>query len=113
MRKGKAISFVNAPDELHLQRIEKLIRMNIRVAKIPKGLLVEETPFEEQQEIDRKIDSQRKKADPDFKGAFHEKKVKKPARKSEKRQTSSSTYSKSARPSGDKKIRKPSRKPGK
>jgi ATP-dependent RNA helicase RhlE len=30
MREGKAISFVNAPDELHLSRVEKLIRMKIQ-----------------------------------------------------------------------------------
>ena len=85
MRSGTAISFIAPPDEIHLQRIEKLIRMNIEVAKLPPGVHVEETPFEEQQEMARKLDQQRKKADPDFKGAFHEKKKKNSAPKRDKK----------------------------
>lgn len=75
-RLGSAISFVNAPDELHLERIEKLIRSKIVEKPVPDGLEVEKTPFEEQQEMDLKLDEQRKRANPDFKGAFHEKKLK-------------------------------------
>jgi len=93
MREGKAISFVNAPDELHLARVEKLIRMKIPVITVPKNLLSENTSFEEQQEMLRKLDNQRKKADPDFKGAFHEKKGVLAARKSDKRKPSRKTNS--------------------
>lgn len=75
-RLGSSISFVNAPDELHLDRIEKLIRSKIAEKPVPDKLEVEKTPLEEQQEMDRKLDEQRKRADPDFKGAFHEKKLK-------------------------------------
>ncbi|HEX8607076.1 MAG TPA: ATP-dependent helicase, partial [Pedobacter sp.] len=34
----------------------------------------EETPYEEKQAINRAIDDQKRRDDPDFKGAFHEKK---------------------------------------
>jgi ATP-dependent RNA helicase RhlE len=114
LRKGKAVSFVNAPDELHLQRTEKLIRMSIPVLKVPRDLLVEETPFEEQQEMDRKLDAQRKKADPDFKGAFHEKKNPRPV--SGKTKKSLSAPRKKGTPAAQKgagPVRKQSRRNGK
>lgn len=76
LRKGEAISFVNGPDELHLERIEKLIRTKIEEMPVPKGLEVENTSFEEEQDMKRRLDEQKKKADPTFKGAFHEKKQK-------------------------------------
>jgi ATP-dependent RNA helicase RhlE len=113
LRKGKAVSFVNAPDELHLQRIEKLIRMSIPVSKVPKNLVVEETPFEEQQEMDRKLDSQRKKADPEFKGAFHEKKNPIAAKGKPKRTASSPGKRKGAAPAGKAPVRKTERRRGK
>jgi len=75
-RLGTAISFVSPPDELHLERIENLIRMKIPVKAIAESLVAAETGYEEQQEMLRKIDDQRKKADPTFKGAFHDKKQK-------------------------------------
>ena len=75
-RLGKAISFVDPSEEIHLERIEKMIRMGISVALVPEKLLVTDTPYEESQEILKKLDNQKKKADPEFKGAFHEKKLK-------------------------------------
>lgn len=98
MRSGMAVSFINPPDELHLQRIENLIRMQIPEKAIPPGLLVEETPFEEQQEMARKLDAQCKKADPDFKGAFHEKKAKNLPGKSGKKRPSDKKGLSSGRP---------------
>jgi ATP-dependent RNA helicase RhlE len=44
---------------------------------MPEAVEIPETPFEEKQEMLREIDEQRKKEDPNFKGAFHEKKNKK------------------------------------
>jgi ATP-dependent RNA helicase RhlE len=41
---------------------------------LPEEILLEETPFLEQQDMLRAVDDQRKREDPDFKGAFHEKK---------------------------------------
>ncbi|OEK02020.1 DEAD/DEAH box helicase [Roseivirga sp. 4D4] len=73
---GKAITFANKLEMQHVPRIEALIDETIALETIPKSVLIEKTPFAEQQEMDRAIDNMRKKADPDFKGAFHEKKHK-------------------------------------
>lgn len=109
LRSGTAISFVNPPDELHLKRIEQLIRMSIPVAPVPDEVALAETPFEEQQEMARKLDTQRKKADPEFKGAFHEKKRKSPARKNAKGKKTGGTASEKQ---GGKKPKPRSRRPG-
>ena len=42
----------------------------------PKEVEVAKTPFVEKQEMLREIDKQKRKEDPGFKGAFHEKKSK-------------------------------------
>ncbi|WP_226390790.1 DEAD/DEAH box helicase [Penaeicola halotolerans] len=72
---GTAITFVNDAEAYHLGQIEQLIRMKIPVVEIPEAVVIEKTPFDEQQLILREIDDQKKKLDPDFKGAFHEKKA--------------------------------------
>ena len=54
--------------------VEKLIRQQIPVSELPIEVQVEETGYEEKQRIAREIDQQRRKENPDFKGAFHEKK---------------------------------------
>lgn len=84
---GKAISFANFAEVWHLERIEKLIRMKIPYAELPDGVVVEETPFEEHQEQAKEIDQIKRKEDPDFQGAFHEKKnpVKKKKEKGKRR----------------------------
>lgn len=71
---GKAITFATKAEEYHVQKIEKLIRQRIPVKKIPREVEVAETPFEEAQDMAREIDHQKRKENPDFKGAFHEKK---------------------------------------
>lgn len=73
---GIAISFVNAAEEYHLRKIEKLIRILIPEKEIPKDVKIEETNFNESQDIAKQIDSQKIREDPTFKGAFHEKKKK-------------------------------------
>ena len=73
---GNAVTFVTIADEYHIAKIEKIIRMTVPRAPLPDGLTVPETPFEESQDFLREIDTQRKREDPDFKGAFHEKKAK-------------------------------------
>ena len=52
--------------------------INIQISELPidESLLEKNTGSEEQQEMLRKIDDQRKRADPKFKGAFHDKKLK-------------------------------------
>jgi len=73
---GKAITFCSPPEYFYLIRIEKLTKQKIEEKSLPKEVEITETPFEEKQLQDRELDEQRKKADPDFKGAFHEKKIK-------------------------------------
>lgn len=71
---GDAITFMNPAEEYHIGKIEELIRQPIPRAALPPDLTIEKTPFEEQQLIAREIDEQKRKEDPNFKGAFHEKK---------------------------------------
>lgn len=71
---GAAITFATEAEMYHIKKIESLIRQKIPVKKLPEDLEISETSFEEQQEIAREIDNQKKKENPDFKGAFHEKK---------------------------------------
>ena len=72
--KGTAITFVNKAEKYHIRKIEKIIRQHIPVADLPGNLEIAPTPKEENQEIEREIDKQKRKENPDFKGAFHEKK---------------------------------------
>ncbi|WP_199140790.1 DEAD/DEAH box helicase [Pedobacter sp. ASV12] len=71
---GDAITFCNEAEKYYLKKIEKLIRQTIARLPIPDEVFVEETPYEERQQLAREIDNQKRKEDPDFKGAFHEKK---------------------------------------
>ncbi|NQD72712.1 DEAD/DEAH box helicase [Sphingobacterium shayense] len=71
---GDAITFCNPAEKYYIQKIEKLIRQKIQVVELPEGVFIEPTGFEERQHIAREIDGQIKKDNPDFKGAFHEKK---------------------------------------
>lgn len=72
---GDAITFCNPAEEYYIHKIEQLIRQQIPVSTIPEGVFVEKTGFEERQAIAREIDTQKRKADPEFQGAFHEKKA--------------------------------------
>lgn len=73
-RTGDSITFCAPHDEYHLKKIQKLIGQKIPIENLPDDIDVEDTPFEEKQLMDREIDMQRRKEDPDFKGAFHDKK---------------------------------------
>ncbi|MBD2754661.1 DEAD/DEAH box helicase [Spirosoma validum] len=73
---GEAITFLTMAEEYHVQKIEKIIRMTIPRQPLPPQVEVAETPFDEQQEMLRSVDEQRRKEDPTFLGAFHEKKAK-------------------------------------
>jgi ATP-dependent RNA helicase RhlE len=75
LKSGEAITFCNPAEEYNLKLIEKLIKQKIPVMEIPKEVFIEKTPYDEKQWIDREIDAQKRKDDPDFKGAFHEKKL--------------------------------------
>jgi ATP-dependent RNA helicase RhlE len=73
-RTGAAITFVTKGDRYHINKIEEKIRMLIPVLELPDNLEIAETPFEENQVMERAVDDQKRKEDPNFKGAFHEKK---------------------------------------
>jgi ATP-dependent RNA helicase RhlE len=72
---GVAISFVDMSEEYHLTNIQKIIRQTIPVFEIPEVVHIEKTDTEEKQDQAREIDRQKRLDDPDFKGAFHEKKT--------------------------------------
>ena len=73
-KSGDSITFCAPNDEYHLKKIQKLIGQKIPVAELPKEVEIVATPYEEQQLILREIDMQRLREDPDYQGAFHEKK---------------------------------------
>jgi ATP-dependent RNA helicase RhlE len=86
---GEAVTFMTIAEEYHIKKIEEIIRMAIPREPIPSEVEILDTPFEEKQALLREIDTQRKKEDPDFKGAFHEKK-RRPAPKSKTTKTNKS-----------------------
>jgi ATP-dependent RNA helicase RhlE len=71
---GKAITLVTDSEKYHIDKIEKIIREKIPIKKLSDQVLIAETPREELQDMAREIDRQKRYEDPDFKGAFHEKK---------------------------------------
>lgn len=75
-REGVAISFVNQLEHYYLKRIEEFIEEKIAQTPFPEG--VSEGGFlpGEKREMAREIDHFKRKADPTFKGAFHERKKK-------------------------------------
>jgi ATP-dependent RNA helicase RhlE len=60
----------------HITKIEDIIRTQIPHKDLPEEIEITETPFDEQQIMLRVVDEQRKKVDPTFQGAFHDKKFK-------------------------------------
>ena len=79
---GVAYSFEDPSEKYHTKNIEALIRMEIPVLELPQSLPVLDYLKGEKQELARRIDEQKRKADPTFKGAFHEKKRKPVGKKS-------------------------------
>lgn len=71
---GESITFITLSENYHWAKIEEIIHQKIAILPLPEEILLEETPFLEQQDMLRAVDDQRKREDPDFKGAFHEKK---------------------------------------
>ena len=76
LQTGDAITFCSPSEEYYVNKIEKLIRQQIPQLDIPEGVFIDETPYDERQQIAREIDLQKRKDDPEFKGAFHDKKAK-------------------------------------
>lgn len=85
-KQGEAISLANEAEYVHIAAIEKLIRQEIQEKRLPEEVQIEPTPFAEQQEIARAIDYQKRKDNPNFKGAFHEKKEQKYSLSKKKKQ---------------------------
>lgn len=75
-QEGKAITLATPAEYYHIEKIEKLIREKIPLVNLPEEVPVAKTSYEESQGMALDIDWQRKKEDPEFKGAFHEKKGK-------------------------------------
>ncbi len=73
---GKAITFVNEAERYHIKKIEELMNEKIGIREFPDGVEVEPTPAAEAQQIAKEIDRQKRYEDPEFKGAFHERKKK-------------------------------------
>jgi len=73
--KGTSITFCNPVEKYHLEKIEKLIRTKIERVEIPKEFYIAETPYEERQAMAKELDLIKRKDNPEFKGAFHEKKL--------------------------------------
>ena len=73
---GTAISFVNDAEKYHIKNIEKIIDMNIDVNPSPEDLEIFETDKTEAFDLAREIDFWKRKEDPTFKGAFHDRKKK-------------------------------------
>ena len=75
-QEGEAITFATPAEMYHVSKIEKLIREKIPMKSLPSEVVIAETPPYEAKDMAREIDWQKKKEDPSFKGAFHERKGK-------------------------------------
>ncbi|MEM7549960.1 MAG: DEAD/DEAH box helicase [Bacteroidota bacterium] len=75
--KGIAITFMAKSEEYHIEKIEKLIQSKIPLLSVPEEIEMYKTEKWEHIEMAREIDRQKRWENPDFKGAFHEKKDRK------------------------------------
>ena len=103
---GEAITFCNPAEEYYIQKIEKLIRQTISVKDIPAEVFVESTPYEEKQDQAKEIDMQKRRENPEFKGAFHEKKTPNQHKKFDAAKAKKNPHAKPV----NKKMPRPSRK---
>lgn len=74
---GEAISFVDKAEDFTLARIEGLINSLIPKKELPEGIVISEYLPGEKREQAEIIDREKRILDPNFKGAFHERKKKK------------------------------------
>lgn len=81
---GASITFYHQADVYHLNKIEKLIQMEIPEESIPESIVLQPFLEDENKAQLMEIDHQKRLEDPDFKGAFHEKKAP-PVAKNKKR----------------------------
>jgi ATP-dependent RNA helicase RhlE len=99
-KSGEAITFCTEAEQYYVKKIEKLIRQSIPKAELPAAVFVEETPFAERQNMAREIDLQKRKDNPEFKGAFHEKKLKNTKSSKSKSSSKNNSSKKNAKRSG-------------
>ncbi|NQX93025.1 MAG: DEAD/DEAH box helicase [Flavobacteriales bacterium] len=71
---GEAISFADRAETYHVKKIEELINEPITLLEMPEEVEILRTPKDEFQDQAREIDRQKKRENPDYKGAFHKKK---------------------------------------
>ena len=88
-RSGQAVTFVDPSEKPALERVEALIGQRISFEDLPANVSEAPTPSWEAQAMARAIDREKRKADPTFKGAFHEKKRKPGGGKGGKRHSGS------------------------
>jgi ATP-dependent RNA helicase RhlE len=103
---GEAITFCTPAEEYYLRKIEKLIKQSIPVFDVPENVFIEETAFEERQAQAREIDEQKRKENPEFKGAFHEKKTLNQRKKFDAAKAKANPNSKAAKDRAKKSFRK-------
>jgi ATP-dependent RNA helicase RhlE len=106
-RTGVAISFMDVSEKYHIAKIESLIRQPIDRLPLPDDIESFETPKEEFQLQMREIDRQKRLSNPEFKGAFHEKKFKP---KSEPKKAKAGSAKKGTRKNPGKTFKKTYRK---
>lgn len=90
---GESITFVTIAEKYHWEKISTIIQQKLDLQALPEEIAVEPTPFLEQQEMLKALDDQKRRENPDFKGAFHEKKSK-PKSKSTKLKPKSNRFGK-------------------
>lgn len=88
-RSGVAITFIDRSEKPALARIDELLNKTLLLNPLPETITIAPTPKWERQVQARAIDREMRKADPDFKGAFHEKKRSKPVKSGKKRRKKS------------------------
>ncbi len=71
---GTAISFMNKAERYHIKKIEKLIGQKIERKDMPSFVEVFPATKIEARDIEMEIDKQKRREDPNYQGAFHEKK---------------------------------------
>ena len=90
---GEAITFMDASEIYHVRKIEKLMNQFIPTEELHPTIFIHATSKQETQDQNREIDRQKRIENPDFKGAFHEKK--RPVKSSESDKRNSRTKGRS------------------
>lgn len=75
---GVAITMADPSEIWHVKKIEELMKMDISRVSMPESVEIAQTLPGEKQDQARDIDTQRKRDDPEFRGAFHDRKRKFP-----------------------------------